>query len=183
VTVTDPEMVRYFMTIPEAVQLVLQAAVLGRGREVFVLDMGEPVKIVDLAHDLIRLSGLRPGRDVDIVFTGRRPGEKLFEEIFTLEEDHERTAHHKIFIAGQASNFVPPDFDSGLQALLQAAACNDRDAVRAALKRLLPEFKPVACDDAAAGDGLPAAAPPKRYEPRPARPELPLAPGQESLAT
>jgi FlaA1/EpsC-like NDP-sugar epimerase len=181
VTVTDPEMVRYFMTIPEAVQLVLQAAVLGRGRELFVLDMGEPVKIVDLAHDLIRLSGLRPGRDVDIVFTGRRPGEKLFEEIFTVEEDHERTAHHKIFIARQDSNFVPPDFDSGLQALLQAAACNDRDAVRAALKRLLPEFKPVA--DAVALNGQPAAAPRERHEPRPAGPELPLAPGQESLAT
>jgi FlaA1/EpsC-like NDP-sugar epimerase len=184
VTVTDPEMVRYFMTIPEAVQLVLQAAVLGQGREVFVLDMGEPVRIVDLAHDLIRLSGLRPGRDVEIVFTGRRPGEKLFEEIFTREEDHDRTAHHKIFIARHASNFVPPDFESSLEALLQAAACNHREAVLATLKQLLPEFKPVAGDDVVLlRTGQPAAPPSERPEPQLAPPELPLVPGQESLAT
>jgi FlaA1/EpsC-like NDP-sugar epimerase len=183
VTVTDPEMVRYFMTIPEAVQLVLQAAVLGQGREVFVLDMGEPVRIVDLAHDLIRLSGLRPGRDVEIVFTGRRPGEKLFEEIFTREEDHDRTAHHKIFIARRANSFIPPDHDRGLEALLQAAAGNNKEAVLETLRQLLPEFKPVAVDDVVPGAGQPAASPPERQEPRPARPELPLAPGQESLAT
>ncbi|HTF58258.1 MAG TPA: nucleoside-diphosphate sugar epimerase/dehydratase [Planctomycetota bacterium] len=96
-TVTHPEMRRYFMTIPEAVELVLQAAVQGRGGEVFELDMGSPVKIVDLAEDFIRLSGLMPGRDVKIEFTGVRPGEKLFEELYLHSETVVPTAHPKVF--------------------------------------------------------------------------------------
>jgi len=98
VMVTDPEMRRYFMTIPEACQLVLQASALGEGGEIFVLDMGEPVKIVDLARDLIRLSGLREGEDIEIQFSGMRPGEKLFEEIATDAEQADKTAHPKIFV-------------------------------------------------------------------------------------
>ena len=90
---------RYFMTIPEAVQLVLQAAVLGQGGEVFVLDMGEPVKIVDLARDLIRLSGLEVGRDIEIKFTGVRPGEKLYEELFFGAEMATPTTHPKVLRA------------------------------------------------------------------------------------
>jgi FlaA1/EpsC-like NDP-sugar epimerase len=98
-TITHPDMTRYFMTIPEAVQLVLQASVLGRGSEVFVLDMGQPVRILDLATDLIRLCGLEPGRDIDILYTGIRPGEKLNEELFLEGEHYQRTKHHKIFVA------------------------------------------------------------------------------------
>ncbi|MDZ4131788.1 MAG: nucleoside-diphosphate sugar epimerase/dehydratase [Dethiobacteria bacterium] len=99
VTVTDPEMKRYFMTIPEAVQLVIQAGALGRGGEIYVLDMGEPVKIVDLARDMIILSGLKPERDIAIEFSGLRPGEKLYEELFSDRENFALTRHERIFIA------------------------------------------------------------------------------------
>jgi FlaA1/EpsC-like NDP-sugar epimerase len=142
ITITHPEMARYFMTIPEAVQLVLQAAVLGQGGEVFVLDMGEPVKIVDLAQDLIKLSGLEIGRDIDIVFTGARPGEKLFEELFLPDEIYQRTRHEKVFIAGNASSFVPPHLDDSITALIDAALLNNTVAIVAGLKHLVPEFQP-----------------------------------------
>lgn len=97
VTITDPEVTRYFMTIPEASSLVLQSCVLGQGSEIFLLDMGKPVKILELAEDLIRLSGLKPGQDIEIQFTGLRPGEKLYEELLIDEKGHEKTAHPKIF--------------------------------------------------------------------------------------
>lgn len=98
ITVTHPDMVRYFMTIPEAAQLVLQAATMGQGGEIFILDMGEPVRILDLARDTITLSGLKPFEDIDIVFTGLRPGEKLFEELQTTGEEVAKTRHPKILI-------------------------------------------------------------------------------------
>ena len=98
VTVTDPAMTRYFMTIPEATQLVLQAGVIGNDGDIFVLDMGEPVKIVDLAREMITLSGLRPGEDIEIKFTGRRPGEKLYEELSVKGEDMGPTGHDKIYV-------------------------------------------------------------------------------------
>jgi len=142
VTVTHPEMRRYFMTIPEAVQLVLQAAVLGQGGEIFVLDMGEPVKIVDLAKDLIELSGLKVGEDIDIVFTGMRPGEKLFEELFIAGEHYERTTHEKIFIAANASAFVPDDLEFVNRLLIEAARNEDTQAILEHLCRLIPEFNP-----------------------------------------
>ena len=107
VTVTDPEMTRYFMTIPEASQLVIQAGAMGRGGEIFVLDMGEPVRISDLAADMIRLSGLEVGRDIEIRYVGLRPGEKLFEELHIDGERHLATSHPKIMIAeSQRENFL-----------------------------------------------------------------------------
>jgi len=102
VTVTHPEMRRYFMTIPEAVQLIIQAGAMGKGGEVFVLDMGEPVRIADLARDLIRLSGYEPDKDIKIVYTGPRPGEKLFEELINDGEAVHRTNHEKIMVLNGA---------------------------------------------------------------------------------
>jgi FlaA1/EpsC-like NDP-sugar epimerase len=99
VTVTHPEVIRYFMLIPEAAQLVLQAGAMGQGGEIFVLDMGEPVRILDLAHDMIRLSGLRVGTDVEIEIVGLRPGEKLYEELYDRSEARQRTDHPKIMVA------------------------------------------------------------------------------------
>jgi FlaA1/EpsC-like NDP-sugar epimerase len=147
VTVTDAEMTRYFMTIPEAVQLVLQAAALGEGGEVFVLDMGEPVKIVDLARDMIRLAGLREGEDIHITYTGLRPGEKLFEEIFLDEEHHSRTVHEKIFASrnGHLRAGTPQadawcaDLPGCIDALLEAAACGDTPRLFRLMRTLIPE--------------------------------------------
>jgi len=141
VSVTHPEMKRYFMTIPEASQLVMQAGAMGRGGEIFVLDMGEPVKIVDLARDLIRLSGLKPGEDVEIQFTGIRPGEKLFEELATDEEHADKTKHPKIFVG----RFRPYDWDELLAKMEELKACTDGadDAtVRQRFTALVPEYKP-----------------------------------------
>ncbi len=149
VTVTHPEMKRYFMTIPEAVQLVLQAAVLGKGGEVFMLDMGEPVKIVDLARDVIELSGLEVGRDIDITFTGMRPGEKLYEEMFTPGETYRRTTHQKIFVIDSASNQVLPTRLNQMVSQLEDAVYGNRSEELVGLMRnLLPEFR--AADDAPA---------------------------------
>jgi FlaA1/EpsC-like NDP-sugar epimerase len=139
VTVTDPEMTRYFMTIPEAVQLVLQAAVLGRGGEVFVLDMGEPVKIVDLARDLIRLSGLQEGSDIEIHFTGMRPGEKLFEELSRDDESLGPTTHRKVLRARLGT--VAPHFARRMESLIDAAVRREEDgALRTRIAELVPEY-------------------------------------------
>jgi FlaA1/EpsC-like NDP-sugar epimerase len=102
ITITHPDITRYFMLIPEAAQLVLQAGAMGRGGEIFVLDMGEPVRIVDLANDMIRLSGLRVGEDIEIQIVGLRPGEKLYEELYDASENHQRTTHPKIMVAASA---------------------------------------------------------------------------------
>ncbi|MCI0498070.1 MAG: polysaccharide biosynthesis protein [Planctomycetales bacterium] len=139
VTVTHPDMRRYFMTIPEASQLVLQAAAMGQGGEIFVLDMGEPVKIVDLARELITLSGFRPGEDIEIEFTGLRPGEKLFEELSIQGEDMLPTNHPKIAVWKN----IPKDRQSlyaGIEKLVSVAATQDRSKIVAAIKELIPNF-------------------------------------------
>ena len=144
ITITHPEMKRYFMTIPEAVQLVLQAAVLGQGGEVFMLDMGEPVKIVDLAQDLIELSGLEVGHDIEIAFTGIRPGEKLHEELFIPGESYRRTEHQKIFVIESATGTVlPSQLNQVVARLEDAAYSNNLAELDQSLRRLLPDFRPV----------------------------------------
>ncbi len=141
VTVTHPEMRRYFMTIPESVQLVLQAAVLGRGGEVFVLDMGEPVRIVDLARDLIRLSGLEEGKDIEIQFTGVRPGEKLYEELFFGREQAEATEHAKVLHAKHAA--LPPGFNNAVEEILaDANRGRPHQHLLRSLQRLIPDYRP-----------------------------------------
>ena len=138
VTVTHPDMERYFMTIPEAAQLVLQAAAMGQGGEIFILDMGEPIRILDLARDMIRLSGLEPGRDIEIVFSGIRPGEKLREELELSDEKLAKTRHPKIYIG----NLQPLSEEAVREALLRlqhVAANGDDAAVRSLLAELVPE--------------------------------------------
>ena len=133
VTVTHPEMTRYFMTIPEAVTLVLQAATMGKGGEVFVLDMGEPVKIVTLAEDLIRLNNLEPYVDIEIVFTGLRPGEKLFEELLTAEEGTDKTYHEKIFVARQHSLFTFEDIEEMIRKFEEMVKHGEKEHIRKTL--------------------------------------------------
>ncbi len=139
VTVTHPEMKRYFMTIPEASQLVLQAASMGQGGEIFVLDMGEPVKIMDLARELITLSGFSPGEDIEMVFTGPRPGEKLFEELSIVGEDMQRTRHPKISIWKN----IPMDRDKlrgGIEELIEIAKTQNHNEIVRKIKELVPEY-------------------------------------------
>ena len=126
VTVTHPDMRRYFMTIPEASQLVLQAGALAKGGEIFLLDMGEPVKIVDLARDMIRMSGLEPDVDIPIVFSGKRPGEKLYEELLLSGEGHQRTVHPKILVG----RIAPVSEDSVAKAMRDLAAIVDEPKAR-----------------------------------------------------
>jgi FlaA1/EpsC-like NDP-sugar epimerase len=140
VTVTHPEMVRYFMTIPEAAQLVLQAAAMGEGGEIFILDMGEPVRILDLARDTITLSGLRPFEDINIVFTGMRPGEKLFEELQTTEEKIIKTGHPKIFI-GRIAAYPEKNVQHALERLSLLAENGWERELRLTLNHILPEAR------------------------------------------
>lgn len=159
VTVTHPDMVRYFMTIPEAAQLVLQAGALDDHGRVYVLDMGEPVKIADLARDLIRLSGLEPGVDVDVTFSGTRPGEKLYEEVLLAEEGLEASPHPKISVAKTST--LDPAFADHYEALLDAARTGDGEAIREAFQSAVPTYRPEAAAPTGSGRGDGAMAEPE----------------------
>ena len=142
VTVTHPDMKRYFMTIPEAVLLVLQAGSMGNGGEVLVLDMGEQVKIYDVACELIRLSGLEPHKEIPIIFTGIRPGEKLFEEVLTAEEGVEPTPHHKIFKAKIKKLFSQEILNRKIEALENFAQTQDKASIIQTLQEMIPTYRP-----------------------------------------
>lgn len=140
IQITHPDICRYFMTIPEAVQLTLQAAVLGSGGTVMMFDMGNPVKIVDLATDLIRLSGYQVDRDIQITFTGLRPGEKLYEELFIPGEKYERTQHEKIMLVHNASENISSELDLIYQALCHAAQQNNSDLIVSLMERIVSGY-------------------------------------------
>jgi FlaA1/EpsC-like NDP-sugar epimerase len=140
VTVTHPDIIRYFMTIPEACNLVLEAGTMGNGGEVFLFDMGEPVKIVDLAKKMIRLAGYMPERDIKIEFTGLRPGEKLFEELLNKEEEVVPTHHKKILIAKVAEQ-VYESLKQQIDDLIFLANANNDDEVVRLMKKIVPEYK------------------------------------------
>jgi FlaA1/EpsC-like NDP-sugar epimerase len=140
VTVTHPEVTRFFMTIPEACRLVLEAATMGQGGEIYVFDMGEPVRIADMADKMVRLSGLEPGRDIEIIYTGLRPGEKLYEELLASTENTLPTHHPRILIsrvrdAGPSRVMEQVD---GLMDLL--ASRSEKELVRY-MKQMVPEYK------------------------------------------
>ena len=142
ITVTHPEITRYFMTIPEASMLVLEAATMGKGDEIFVFDMGEPVKIVDLAKRMIMLAGLIPEKDINIIYTGLRAGEKLYEELFKETEALQSTHHPKIMVAKKDEH--RGDFEMSVKELLEIAKNEtvDKDRVRSIIKKIIPEYQP-----------------------------------------
>ncbi|MGZ6317222.1 MAG: UDP-N-acetylglucosamine 4,6-dehydratase family protein [Anaerolineales bacterium] len=138
VLITHPDMERYFMTIPEAVHLVLQAASMGRGGEAFVLDMGQQIRVLDLAEDLIRLSGLEPGRDIEIEFTGIRPGEKLSEELWERDKTYERTAHPDILRSEHEDTAAAGDLTTILERLQALAMEGRSEEIIALLDEIIP---------------------------------------------
>lgn len=140
VTVTHPEMVRYFMTIPEAAQLVIQAGAMAQGGEIFILDMGKPVKILDLARDLIRLSGFEPDVDIPIKFTGMRPGEKLYEELLTAEEGTSATKHKRIFVA-KPNHIHTEQLEELIHLIRKRGSYLTRDEVIEHLQAIVPTFR------------------------------------------
>ena len=139
-TVTHEDITRYFMTIPEAVQLVLEASAMGEGGEIFVFDMGESVRIIDLARNMIKLSGLIEGRDIEIKITGLRPGEKLYEELLSKEEDTIPTHHAKILKA-KVRPHTFAEVEKNISELIQLFNTQDNSKIVAKMKSLVPEYK------------------------------------------
>jgi FlaA1/EpsC-like NDP-sugar epimerase len=140
ITVTHPEITRFFMTIPEACQLVLEAGAMGKGGEIFVFDMGESIKVIDLAKKMVRLSGLEVGRDIEIIFTGLRSGEKLYEEVLDINENTLPTYHHKILIAKTREEKYD-DVKNSVELLINSAQDNDELKLVGIMKYIVPEFK------------------------------------------
>jgi len=132
-------MTRYFMTIPEAVELVIQAGAIARGGEIFVLDMGEPVKIADMARDLIKLYGYQPDEDIEINYTGTRPGEKLYEELFSGREEMASTLHERIFISRKEMDLAYAGINKKIPLLIQKVG-SDRGAILNMIARIVPEY-------------------------------------------
>jgi FlaA1/EpsC-like NDP-sugar epimerase len=139
ITITHPDMKRYFMTIPEAVHLVLQASAIGQGGEVFLLNMGQQVRILDLAEDLIRLSGLEPGKDIDIVFTGIRPGEKLSEDLWEEGTEYQKTAHPDIFRVEAEESNIPPNLSHIVEELNHLSRESETSAILSLLDETIPD--------------------------------------------
>jgi len=142
VTVTHPEITRYFMTVGEATKLILQAGAFGEGGEIFILDMGTPIKIVDMARDLIRLSGFEPDVDIKIEFVGLRPGEKLHEEIITEGEGIVPSPHEKIFVLKGQNNYNLGWLNQKIEELTYFALKQDASGIKAKLKEIVPEYTP-----------------------------------------
>jgi FlaA1/EpsC-like NDP-sugar epimerase len=140
ITITHPEMTRFFMTIPEACQLVLEAGVMGNGCEIFIFDMGRSVKIVDLANKMVQLSGMKIGRDIDIVYTGLRDGEKLYEELLNNTENTVPTHHSKILIA-KVREYSFPDIEENIKQIIELAYTKDDLTLVRLMKYIVPEFK------------------------------------------
>jgi FlaA1/EpsC-like NDP-sugar epimerase len=141
VTVTHPDVMRYFMSIPEAAQLILQAGAMGKGGEILILNMGKPIRIVDLARDLIRLHGLEPEKDIAIEFTGLRPGEKLYEELITAGEGIVPTGHEKIMVL-RGKTHDPAALLAQIESLLAIARQGNREAIKKKLQEIVPEYQP-----------------------------------------
>ena len=149
VTLTHKDIIRYFMLIPEAAQLVLQAGAYAKGGEIFILDMGKPVKIYDLAVNLIKLSGFEPHKDIEIKITGLRPGEKLYEELLMNEEGMKETNHEKIFI-GKPAQFDLDELKDQIYQLVKIAENGNNDLLRLKLKEVVPTYHRTDVDEVAA---------------------------------
>jgi FlaA1/EpsC-like NDP-sugar epimerase len=142
VTVTHPEVTRYFMTIPESAQLILQAGAIGNGGEIFILKMGTPVRIEDMARDLIRMSGLKPDLDIEVKYIGLRPGEKLYEELITEGEGITETEHDEIMVLECENGLCLEDIRGYVEELVRLAEACDAEEIKKALKRIVPEYQP-----------------------------------------
>jgi FlaA1/EpsC-like NDP-sugar epimerase len=140
VTVTHPEITRFFMTIPEACQLVLEAAAMGSGGEIFVFDMGKPIKILNLAEKMIRLSGLKPYEDIPIIFTGLRPGEKLYEEVLA-DKEHTLPTHHPKILIGKVREYNFEEIKPQIEKLINCFETQDNFKIVELMKKLVPEFE------------------------------------------